>query len=225
MGTTAISSHPSIPSRSASQPWPLARPDCLLGDGVPEASLESLRCDKLITPLGEPICCRHTFSFYAYDDIALCRDEQETCTKFNQDTVASPSTLAVIVGNTKALTEELGRYDPLAYLLHRPPDGEDSNYLRRRHREQADHLLELVGIVEDGCASPPLIQPVMIDYSRIDLEIQEDFELQGIEQAISGQEWLRRSEERTMEEIGEGGASVIVYEPEEPEDEHDEENN
>jgi hypothetical protein len=57
------------------------------------------------------------------------------------------------------------------------------------------------------------------------LEIQEDFELQGIEQAISGQEWLRRSEERTMEEIGEGGASVIVYEPEEPENEHDEEKN
>ena len=56
----------------------------------------------------------------------------------------------------------------------------------------------------------------MIDYSRIDTEIQEDFELQGIEQAISGQEWLRRSEERTMEEIREGEASVIVYEPEQP---------
>ena len=61
------------------------------------------------------------------------------------------------------------------------------------------------------------MQPVMIDYSRIDPEIQDDFELRGIEQAISGQEWLRRSEERTMEEIGEGSAPVIVYEPEEPE--------
>jgi hypothetical protein len=81
-----------------------------------------------------------------------------------------------------------------------------------------------VTLFEDGRASPPLIQPVMIDYSRIDPEIQEDFELRGIEQGISGQEWLRRTEERVMEEIGEGGASVIVYEPEEPEDEDQEEN-
>jgi len=45
-----------------------------------------------------------------------------------------------------------------------------------------------VTLVEEGCASPPLIQPVMINHSRIDPEIQEDFELQGIEQAINGQE-------------------------------------
>jgi hypothetical protein len=78
-----------------------------------------------------------------------------------------------------------------------------------------------VTLVEEGRASPPLIQPVMINYSRIDPEVQEAFELSGIEQAISGQEWLRRSEECTMEEIGEGWASVIVYEPEEPEDADD----
>jgi hypothetical protein len=135
-----------------------------------------------------------------------------------------PHDQAVIVADTKALTEELGRYDPLAYLVPRPRDGEDSNFLRRRYQEQVDHLLELVTLFEDGRASPPLIQPVMIDYSRIDPEIQEDFELRGIEQGISGQEWLRRTEERVMEEIGEGGASVIVYEPEEPEDEDQEEN-
>jgi hypothetical protein len=135
-----------------------------------------------------------------------------------------PHDQAVIVADTKALTEELGRYDPLAYLVPRPSDGRDSNFVRRRYQEQGDHLLELVEIVEEGRVSPPLIQPVMIDYSRIDPEIQDDFELQGIEQGISGQEWLRRTEERAMEEIGEGGASVIVYEPEEREDEDDEVN-
>jgi len=101
----------------------------------------------------------------------------------------------------------LGRYDPLAYLLHvhRRRDGEDSNLLRRRYQEQVDHLLELVTPVEEVRALPPVIQPMMTDYSRIDPEIQEAFELSGIEQAISGQEWLRRCEERVMEEIGEGG--------------------
>ena len=139
-----------------------------------------------------------------------------------------PHDYAVMVSDTKSVTEELQRYDPLAYLRRRPYDGKDHNFLRRRYQEQVDHLLEFVGLVEEGRASPPLIQPVMIDYSRIDPEIKEDFELRGIEQAISGQEWLRRCEERTMEEIGEGGASVIVYEPEvqeEPEDKDQEENN
>jgi hypothetical protein len=133
--------------------------------------------------------------------------------------IEQPHDYAMIVADTKALTEELGRYDPLAYLLHRPPDGKDDNFLRRRYQEQVDHLLELVRLVEEGVASPPLVQPVMIDYSRIDPEVQEAFELSGIEQAISGQEWLRRTEERPMEEIGEGGTSVIVYEPEEQDDE------
>jgi hypothetical protein len=169
----------------------------------------------------------HNLVVYRTEDYRYVISIQYRTSSATTREIEQPHDYAARVNDANGLAEELGRYDPLAYLLHlhRPHDGEDSNFLRRRYQEQVDHLVELVGLVEEMCALPPLIQPVMIDYSRIDPEIQEDFELQGIEQGISGQEWLRRSEERTMEEIGEGGASVIVYEPEEPEDEHDEENN
>jgi hypothetical protein len=192
------------------------------------------------TPLkvrGEKIACVYGHWHYGihwgqYHNLVVYRTEDcryvlsiqyRTSTATTRE-IEQPHDYAVKVNDINALAEELGRYDPLAYLLHvhRPHDGEDSNFLRRRYQEQVAHLLELVGIVEEGRASPPLIQPVMIDYSRIDPEVQEAFELSGIEQAISGQEWLRRSEERTMEDMGEGGASVIVYEPE---DEDDEDNN
>jgi hypothetical protein len=167
----------------------------------------------------------HNLVVYRTEDYRYVLSIQYRTSSATIHEIEQPHDYAMIIDDTKALTEELGRYDPLAYLLHRPHPEEDDNHLRRRYQEQVDHLLELVGMVEEGCALPPLMQPVMIDYSRIDPEIQEDFEIRGIEQALSGQEWLRRTEERTMEETGEGGASVIVYEPEEPEDEDDEENN
>jgi hypothetical protein len=164
----------------------------------------------------------HNLVVYRTEDYRYVLSIQYRTSSATIHAIEQPHDYAVIVGDIRALTEELGRYDPLAYLLHRPNDGQDSNVLRRRYQEQVDHLLELVRIVEEQRASPPLNQPVIIDYSRIDPEIQEDFELRGIEQGLSGQEWLRRTEERMMEETGEGGASVIVYEPE---DEDDEENN
>jgi hypothetical protein len=124
--------------------------------------------------------------------------------------------LAVMVpGDPETLAEAFARYNPLERLLRPGHQYEDYNFLRRRYHEQAKALLAMVRMVEEGRASPPMIQPVMIDYSRIDPEIQEAFELQGIEQGISGMEWLRRSTESEMSEVGEGGAPVIVYEPEE----------
>lgn len=63
---------------------------------------------------------------------------------------------AVRVGDFYAIKKELERYDPLAYLLC---PGQDYNHIRRRYEEQVDGVLELVRLVNEGHALPPLMQP------------------------------------------------------------------
>lgn len=111
-------------------------------------------------------------------------------------------------GNSDSLADEFRRYEPLGRLL-RPPSDEDSNYLRLRYQEQVRTLLRLIQRVQDG-ERPPLYEPVVIEWGEIDDEVREAYASAGAGEGISGHEWLRRSEEETMAEVGEGGAPVIV---------------
>jgi hypothetical protein len=117
------------------------------------------------------------------------------------DRIEQPHDYAVMVSDTQSLTEELARYDPLAYRLHRRRDREDDNYIRQRYQENVKELLNFVERVEGG-ETPPL---------RAD----------GAPEGISGHEVLRRSVERQMEAEGEGGATVVVIGTDTRDDEED----
>ena len=119
-----------------------------------------------------------------------------------------------------ALTEELARYDPLAYRLHRPRDGEDDNYIRRRYRENVKELLNFVKRVEGG-ESAPLRNEIIIEWGEIDDDVRAVLAEDGAPEGISGHEVFRRSVERQMEGEGEGGATVVVSGTETRDDEEE----
>jgi hypothetical protein len=125
------------------------------------------------------------------------------------DQIEQPHDHAVMVGDINALTEELRRYDPLAYRLHRSLNGEDDNYIRQRYRENAKEVLNFVKCVEGGDA-PPLRNEVIIEWGEIDDDVRAVLAADGAPEGISGHEVLRRSVERQMEAEGEGGATVVV---------------
>jgi hypothetical protein len=136
------------------------------------------------------------------------------------DEIEQPHDYAVMVGDINALTEELRRYDPLAYRLHRPLNGEDDNYIRQRYRENVKELLNFVKRVEGGEA-PPLRNEVIIEWGEIDDDVRAVLAADGAPEGISGHEVLRRSVERQMEAEGEGGATVAVIGTETRDDEED----
>jgi hypothetical protein len=134
--------------------------------------------------------------------------------------IEQPHDHAVMVSDTHALTEELARYDPLAYRLHRPRDGEDDNYIRQRYQENVKELLNFVKRVEGGEA-PPLRNEVIIEWGEIDDDVRAVLAADGAPEGISGHEVLRRSVERQMEAEGEGGATVVVIGTDTRDDEED----
>lgn len=98
-----------------------------------------------------------------------------------------PYDRAVIVGDTDALAEELARYDPLAYLVHRPHDRHDPNFLKTRYWEQVRTLFRLIQRVQEG-ERPPLYEPVVIEWGEIDDDVRDAFASAGAEEGISGHE-------------------------------------
>jgi hypothetical protein len=174
------------------------------------------------TPLtfkGEKIACVYGHWHYGihwstYHNLAVYRTEegqyvvsiQYRTSQGDHLRAQRPHDHAAMVGDTDALTEQLAGYDPLAYPPH---DGHDPNYLKSRCWEEVRTILRLLQRVQEG-ERPPLYEPVVIEWGEIDDDVRDACASAGAEEGISGHEWLRRSEERTMEEIGEGGAPVVV---------------
>jgi hypothetical protein len=123
--------------------------------------------------------------------------------------IEQPHDYAVMVADTNALRDEVARYDPLAYQLHRPLDGQDHNNLRRRYQEQVQTHLRLVQHVREG-APPPLYEPVVIEWGEIDDDVRTQLAEDGAPEGIGGPEVLRRSVQCEMEAIAEGLPHVVV---------------
>jgi len=74
----------------------------------------------------------HNFMVYRTEDNRYVLSIQYRTGCATIDQIEQPHDYAVMVRDINALTEELRHYDPLAYRLHAPRDGEDDNYIRQR---------------------------------------------------------------------------------------------